>query len=162
MWRRVNQTVGRQHAELTGTPHPMIGLGLAGLQIEQLDARTPHQNKPFGGPIAIAAMVAHTGRKIILVGGPRALDLPRFWVERLGNTGFARSHQLARPQQSIGQQHVDRRVVAFAALTAPQPFAGFGRKHDQFARRCLAAILHTHSGPGLWAEFARPQCREYL
>lgn len=23
----------------------------------------------------------------------------------------------------------------------------------RFARRCLAAILHTHSGPGLWAEF---------
>jgi hypothetical protein len=27
------------------------------------------------------------------------------------------------------------------------------RPPDQFARRCLAAILHTHSGPGLWAEF---------
>lgn len=28
------------------------------------------------------------------------------------------------------------------------------RPPDQFARRCLAAILHTHPGPGLWAEFA--------
>ena len=28
------------------------------------------------------------------------------------------------------------------------------RPPDQFARRCLAAILHTHSGPGLLAEFA--------
>jgi hygromycin-B 7''-O-kinase len=28
------------------------------------------------------------------------------------------------------------------------------RPPDQFARRCLAAILHTHSGPELWAEFA--------
>jgi len=25
---------------------------------------------------------------------------------------------------------------------------------EHFARRCLAAILHTHSGPALWAEFA--------
>jgi hypothetical protein len=25
---------------------------------------------------------------------------------------------------------------------------------ERFARRCLAAILHTHSGPALWAEFA--------
>jgi len=25
---------------------------------------------------------------------------------------------------------------------------------DHFARRCLAAILHTHSGLELWAEFA--------
>jgi hygromycin-B 7''-O-kinase len=29
-----------------------------------------------------------------------------------------------------------------------------GQPPAQFARRCLAAILHTHSGPGLWAEFA--------
>jgi hygromycin-B 7''-O-kinase len=28
------------------------------------------------------------------------------------------------------------------------------RPPERFARRCLAAILHTHSGPGLWAEFA--------
>ena len=34
-----------------------------------------------------------------------------------------------------------------------------GRRPDRFARRCLAAILHTHSGPGLWAEFAERECR---
>jgi hygromycin-B 7''-O-kinase len=34
-----------------------------------------------------------------------------------------------------------------------------GRLPDRFARRCLAAILHTHSGPGLWAEFAERECR---
>ncbi|MEM7125548.1 MAG: aminoglycoside 3'-phosphotransferase/choline kinase family protein [Chloroflexota bacterium] len=28
-----------------------------------------------------------------------------------------------------------------------------GRPPERFARRCLAAILHTHSGPGLWMEF---------
>ncbi len=34
-----------------------------------------------------------------------------------------------------------------------------GRLPDRFARRCLAAILHTHSGPGLWTEFAERGCR---
>ena len=33
------------------------------------------------------------------------------------------------------------------------------RPPDQFARRCLAAMLHTHSGPGLWAEFAERGCK---
>ena len=33
-------------------------------------------------------------------------------------------------------------------------FYADSRPPDQFARRCLAAILHTHSGPGLWAEFS--------
>lgn len=97
--------------------------------------------------------MTHAGIEELLISGAGTLDLASLGVTARGKTRIAGRDQIAGPDQPVGHEDVDRRVVAFAAWATPKPSAIGGRKRDQFAHGRLATAAvdkprHLVSGAG--------------
>ena len=120
----VEKPVARHDPVLARAADPMVGEGLAGGQLDELDPGPAQHEILVRSPVSIASMVRHADLEEFLVGRTPPLDLAGPRIAPYGDARLAGNDQLARPHQSAGHEDVCRGVEAFQARRSPQPPAG--------------------------------------
>ena len=138
MRRRVQQSVARHDSVLTAAPGPMVGDGFARGQVDELNTRATEHEILFSRLVSVASLVAHAGREERLVFRTGAFDLSGYGIAAFGCARITRPDDVSGPYKTIGDQDIDRGVVALARLTTPQPLTVLRRERNQLAHRCLA------------------------
>ena len=140
--RGVDQPVARHHAVLARAPNPVVAIALARGQVDQFGSVAAQNEIFLGRLVSVAAVVRHDDAEELLVIGPSALDPAGQQIACGRDARLASRDQITRPDQSVGHEHVGRRVVRLAAIAGPELLAGGGRegRHPAFGRDAAARV----------------------
>lgn len=119
MRRGIEKSIARYDSILARAADPMVCDALPGCKLDEFNAGPTEHQVPFGRLIPVAAMVTHPDCVLLAVRCTLLHNLARFQITGDSETRVARTHEIARPDQAIGDEDIYRRVVALAAIAAP-------------------------------------------